>query len=69
MLNDKESPFTLTLTDSGLCLPVVRFHGEEALNQPYRFDIELIGLAPAVAPSTFLHQPFCVWTISMGFTA
>jgi type VI secretion system secreted protein VgrG len=57
MLNDKESPFTLTLTDSGLCLPVVRFHGEEALNQPYRFDIELIGLAPAVAPGTFLHQP------------
>jgi type VI secretion system secreted protein VgrG len=56
MLNDKESPFTLTLTDSGLCLPVVRFHGEEALNQPYRFDIELIGLAPAVTPGTFLHQ-------------
>ncbi|QXI13925.1 type VI secretion system Vgr family protein [Pseudomonas zeae] len=56
MLNDKESPFTLTLTDSGLCLPVVRFHGEEALNQPYRFDIELIGLAPAVAPDTFLQQ-------------
>jgi type VI secretion system secreted protein VgrG len=25
MLNDKESPFTLTLTDSGLCLPVLRF--------------------------------------------
>ncbi|WP_277758480.1 type VI secretion system tip protein TssI/VgrG [Pseudomonas sp. A34-9] len=57
MLNDKESPFTLTLTDSGLCLPVVRFHGEEALNQPYRFDIEMIGLAPAVAPGTLLHQP------------
>ncbi|MGE1093781.1 type VI secretion system Vgr family protein [Pseudomonas zeae] len=56
MLNDKESPFTLTLNDSGLCLPVVRFHGEEALNQPYRFDIELIGLAPAVTPGTFLHQ-------------
>ncbi|AZZ77180.1 type IV secretion protein Rhs [Pseudomonas sp. RU47] len=57
MLNDKESPFTLTLTDSGLSLPVLRFQGEEALNQPYRFDIELIGLAPAMAPGTFLHQP------------
>ena len=57
MLNDKESPFTLTLTDSGLCLPVLRFSGEEALNQPYRFDIELIGLAPAMPPGTLLQQP------------
>ena len=57
MLNDKESPFTLTLTDSGLCLPVLRFQGEEALNQPYRFDVELIGLAPAVTPGTLLQQP------------
>ncbi|WP_313002154.1 type VI secretion system tip protein TssI/VgrG [Pseudomonas sp.] len=57
MFNDKESPFTLTLTDSGLRLPVVRFHGEEALNQPYRFDIELLGLAPAIAPGSFLHRP------------
>ena len=57
MLNDKESPFTLTLTDSGLRLPVVRFRGEEALNQPYRFDIELLGLAPAIAPGSFLHRP------------
>lgn len=57
MLNDKESPFTLTLTDSGLCLPVLRFDGEEALNQPFRFNIELIGLSPTVAPTTWLHQP------------
>lgn len=57
MLNDKESPFTLTLTDSGLRLPVVRFRGEEALNHPYRFDIQLIALAPAMAPGSFLLQP------------
>lgn len=57
MLNDKESPFTLTLTDSGLCLPVLRFDGEEALNQPFRFNIELIGLSPAVAPAMWLQQP------------
>lgn len=57
MLNDKESPFTLTLTDSGLSLPVVGFDGEEALNQPYRFDLELIGLAPAMAPGMLLQQP------------
>ncbi|MBV4487647.1 type VI secretion system tip protein VgrG [Pseudomonas sp. SWRI153] len=57
MLNDKESPYTLTLTDSGLRLPVVRFRGEEALNQPYRFDIEMMGLAPAIAPGSLLHRP------------
>ncbi|MHB2061279.1 type VI secretion system Vgr family protein [Pseudomonas monsensis] len=56
MLNDKESPFTLTLTTSGLILPVLRFDGEEALNQPYRFDVELIGLAPAMPPGTLLQQ-------------
>ena len=56
MLNDKESPFTLTLTDSGLRLPVVRFDGEEGLNRPFRFNIELIGLAPAVTPATWLGQ-------------
>jgi type VI secretion system secreted protein VgrG len=57
MLNDMESPFTLTLTDSGLQMPVLRFRGEEALNHPYRFDIELIGLGQAMAPATLLQQP------------
>ncbi|QAX84511.1 type VI secretion system tip protein VgrG [Pseudomonas sp. DTU12.3] len=57
MLNDMESPFTLTLTDSGLQMPVLRFRGEEALNQPYRFDIELISLGPAMTPGTLLQQP------------
>jgi type VI secretion system secreted protein VgrG len=57
MLNDKESPFTLTLTDGGLCLPVLRFSGQEALNRPYRFEIEVIGLAPALPPASLLHRP------------
>ncbi|MCU7249283.1 type VI secretion system Vgr family protein [Pseudomonas koreensis] len=56
MLNDKESPFTLTLTAGGLCLPVLRFSGQEALNQPFRFEIEVMGLAPALAPGRLLHQ-------------
>jgi len=60
MLNDKESPFTLTLTAGGLCLPVLRFSGQEALNQPFRFDIEVLGLAPALAPTTLLHQSACL---------
>jgi type VI secretion system secreted protein VgrG len=57
MLNDKESPFTLTLAEGLLCLPVVRFSGEEALNRPFRFEIEAIGLTPLVPPERLLHQP------------
>ncbi|MHC8287707.1 type VI secretion system Vgr family protein [Pseudomonas sp. XS1P51] len=57
MQNDKESPFTLTLLDGDLSFQVVQFSGHEALNQPYRFDIEVIGLAPAMNPDRWLQQP------------
>jgi type VI secretion system secreted protein VgrG len=39
-----------------LSLPVVQFSGQEALNQPYRFEIEVIGLAPAMPLQQLLHQ-------------
>ncbi|MEN2395945.1 type VI secretion system Vgr family protein [Pseudomonas halotolerans] len=57
MRNDTESPFSLTLTQSNLRLQVLRFNGREALNQPYRFDLELIGLAPPINPDILLGQP------------
>jgi type VI secretion system secreted protein VgrG len=57
MHNDKESPFTLTLLDDQLSLQVLQFSGREALNQPYRFDIEVIGLAPALNLERLLKQP------------
>ncbi|SFX08307.1 MULTISPECIES: type VI secretion system Vgr family protein [unclassified Pseudomonas] len=57
MRNDTESPFSLTLTQSDLRLQVLRFSGREALNRPYRFDLELIGLAPPISPDTLLGQP------------
>ncbi|WP_130907108.1 type VI secretion system tip protein TssI/VgrG [Pseudomonas sp. Sample_16] len=57
MHNDKESPFTLTLLDDNLSLQVVQFSGREALNQPYRFDIEAIGLAPGLPLERLLQQP------------
>ncbi|WGK88756.1 type VI secretion system Vgr family protein [Pseudomonas migulae] len=57
MHNDKESPFTLTLLDADLSWQVVQFSGHEALNQPYRFDIEVIGLSPAMSPDRLLQQP------------
>ncbi|SIR86356.1 type VI secretion system Vgr family protein [Pseudomonas sp. A214] len=57
MRNESESPFSLTLTQSDLRLQVLRFNGREALNQPYRFDLELIGLSPPINPDTLLDQP------------
>jgi type VI secretion system secreted protein VgrG len=57
MHNDKESPFTLTLLDGDLSLQVLQFSGREGLNQPYRFDIDVIGLAPAMNLDQWLQQP------------
>lgn len=57
MHNDKESPYTLTLLDGDLTLQVVQFSGREGLNQPYRFDIEVIGLAPSMTPQQLVNQP------------
>lgn len=57
MHNDKESPFTLTLVEDDLSWQVLQFSGHEALNQPYRFDIEVIGLAPAMNLDRVLQQP------------
>ncbi|PQP02590.1 MULTISPECIES: type VI secretion system Vgr family protein [Pseudomonas] len=57
MHNDKESPYTLTLLDGDLSLQVLQFSGREGLNQPYRFDIEVIGLAPAMNLDQWLQQP------------
>ena len=57
MHNDTESPFSLTLTQSDLRLQVLRFNGQEALNQPYRFDLELISLGPPISADALLGQP------------
>ena len=57
MLKDQQSPFTRTLTDGPLCLPVLFFSGKEAINQPFFFEIEVIALAPALAPGSLLRQP------------
>ncbi|VVP31957.1 Actin cross-linking toxin VgrG1 [Pseudomonas fluorescens] len=57
MLNDNESPFTLTLLEDDLSFLVVQFSGHEALNQPYRFEVEVIGLPPAMPFDQLLQQP------------
>ena len=57
MHNNKERPYTLTLLNGDLSLQVLQFNGHEALNQPYRFEIEVIGLAPAINLDRLLQQP------------
>lgn len=57
MHNDKESPYTLTLLDADLSLQVLHFSGQERLNQPYRFEIEVIGLASALELERLPRQP------------
>jgi type VI secretion system secreted protein VgrG len=57
MIKDKESPLTLTLLDIDMSLQVVRFSGHEALNQPYRFDIEVMGPTSAIPFEHWLQQP------------
>ncbi|MHC8318752.1 type VI secretion system Vgr family protein [Pseudomonas sp. LB3P31] len=56
MHNNKESPFSLTLLEGDLHLQVLQFSGHEALNQPYRFEIEVIALAPTINLGQLLHQ-------------
>lgn len=57
MHKDRQSPITLTLTDSCASLPVSRFTGREALNEPYRFDIDLSHCNRATNLGMLLQQP------------
>lgn len=56
MRNDTGYSFSLTLTESNLRLHVHRFSGREALNQPFRFDVDLIGLGPPINLDIMLGQ-------------
>ena len=48
MRNDEQGPMTLAINDSQMDLHVISFTGREALNQPYRFDIDLVSKHRAV---------------------
>ncbi|WP_434557758.1 type VI secretion system Vgr family protein [Pseudomonas sp. Z4-20] len=56
MRNDTEHPFSLTIIESDMRLQVLRLNGREALNRPYRFDLDLIGLVPPISPDALLGQ-------------
>ena len=46
MFEDKQMPITLKLTGSLMDLRVLSFTGHDALNEPYRFDVDLISNNP-----------------------
>ncbi|WP_419736610.1 type VI secretion system Vgr family protein [Pseudomonas sp. COR18] len=57
MAQDKARQISLEIASLPAPLQVIRFSGHEALNQPYRFDIELLGDDPERDLQTLLHQP------------
>lgn len=57
MHKDLQPPVTLTSCEGSWSLQVTRFTGREALNEPFRFDIELVDCAPATDLEPLLQQP------------
>ncbi len=51
-----QSAFTLTLDGVASDLKVYRFNGNEALSQPYCFDLELVGEQPDLDLQSVLHR-------------
>ncbi|ROM77630.1 type IV secretion protein Rhs [Pseudomonas brassicacearum] len=47
--------FTLTLDSGPNGLEVLEFNGQEAISQPYRFDVELVSERPDLALEELLH--------------
>ncbi len=59
-----QSAFTLTLDGVASDLKVYSFHGVEALSQPYRFDLELVGEQADLDLESLLHRQ-----VYLGFDA
>ncbi|QXI30356.1 type VI secretion system Vgr family protein [Pseudomonas vanderleydeniana] len=57
MAQDKARLISLTIDSLHAPLQVIRFSGREALNQVYRFDIELLGSDPELDLQALLQQP------------
>ncbi|KIH85801.1 type VI secretion system Vgr family protein [Pseudomonas batumici] len=56
MPQDKERQISLTIGLLPDPLPVIRFKGREALNEPFRFEMDLLG-DTALDLETLLHRP------------
>ncbi|UUQ64118.1 type VI secretion system tip protein VgrG [Pseudomonas fuscovaginae UPB0736] len=57
MTQDKARQLSLTLASLSAPLHVIRFSGREALNQSYRFEVELLGEDPGLDLQSLLEQP------------
>lgn len=57
MFEDKQMPITLDIAGTPMDLRVLAFTGQEALNEPYRFDIDLISTNPHVDMNSLAGKP------------
>ncbi|MDP2147944.1 MAG: type VI secretion system tip protein VgrG, partial [Pseudomonas sp.] len=51
-----QSAFSLTVDGQPSDLKVLAFKGEEAISQPYRFDLELVSEQPDLDLENLLHR-------------
>ncbi|KES20622.1 type VI secretion system tip protein TssI/VgrG [Pseudomonas sp. AAC] len=52
-----QTHFSLTLDGLEHDFQVLRFHGREAISQPYRFELELVSERPSLDLEALLHKP------------
>ncbi|MHB1369522.1 MAG: type VI secretion system Vgr family protein [Pseudomonadaceae bacterium] len=57
MLDANQAHITLAVAGVETDLQVLSFDGHEKLNQPYRFDIEVVGERPDLDLEALLHRP------------
>ncbi|NWB91064.1 type VI secretion system Vgr family protein [Pseudomonas agarici] len=57
MAQDKERLFSLAIFPFATPFQVIHFNGREALNRPYRFEIELLGEDPELDLHALQQQP------------
>ena len=53
----RQSTFNLNIHAFNHDLKVLAFHGRESLNEPYRFEVELVSDRPDLDLESLLHQP------------
>jgi type VI secretion system secreted protein VgrG len=57
MLDANQAHITLTIEGIATDLQVLEFTGQEKLNKPYRFDIELVSQSPDLDLDALINQP------------
>ena len=60
MLDANATHITLSIEDANADLQVLSFTGREALNEPFRFDLELVSARPDLKLEELLHKRACL---------